>query len=489
MKAPLLSVVVPFHNVVSYIEECLTSLAAQTLEDVEFVLVDDGSGDGSDVIAKGFAARDPRFRILRQETRGPGPARNLGIRHARGTYLAFADSDDVVPEGAYELLVGSLEETGSDIACGAVRRLTPEGLVPSSLHVKLFRKPRPRTHIRDCPDLIRDRTVWNKVYRRSFWDGQGLEFPSGLYEDAPVAVAAHVLASSVDLLNEVVYHWRLRDTGDASITQRRMEASNLEDRAASLCRVQGFLAERAPKLKRAFDEMVATWDVRFVYEALEEAGEEEAHRLLDAVLPCVEALHPSVVAGLGAARRLELYLLRHRMVPELREVLRFRREEEVRVVRRGLRNPRWYAAYPFFEDRSRGIPSEVYEVTQELVLRLHTDRVRWSGGRLLVEGRASIKRLDERNSKIKVWLAGRKKPRKKTRIALPVRQDGAAFVADVPVNTPGRWSLHVEVSANGMRQSGVVRAARRQLPRAPRAGARAGLGKGGRLAIRVRGNG
>ncbi|MFC5946427.1 glycosyltransferase family 2 protein, partial [Micromonospora harpali] len=115
----------PFHNVVSYIEECLTSLAAQTLEDVEFVLVDDGSGDGSDVIAKGFAARDPRFRILRQETRGPGPARNLGIRHARGTYLAFTDSDDVVPEGAYELLVGSLEETGSDIACGAVRRLTP----------------------------------------------------------------------------------------------------------------------------------------------------------------------------------------------------------------------------------------------------------------------------------------------------------------------------------------------------------------------------
>ncbi|MBB2909536.1 CDP-glycerol glycerophosphotransferase [Streptosporangium becharense] len=481
----MLSVVVPFYNVADYIGECLASLAAQTLRDVEFVLVDDGSEDGSAAIAAEFAAGDPRFRILRQETMGPGPARNLGVRHARGTYLAFADSDDVVPERAYEALVGSLEETGSDIACGAVRRLTPDGLVPSSLHVKLFRKPRQRTHITGYPDLTRDRTVWNKVYRRSFWDERGLAFPAGLYEDAPVAVAAHVLASGVDLLNEVVYHWRLRETGDASITQRRMEVSNLEERVASLRGVQLFLAERAPRIKRAFDEMIATWDVRFLYEALEDADEGEARRLLDAVVPCVEALHPSVVAGLGAGRRLELHLLRRRMLPELREVLRFRREEEVRVVRRGIRNPRWYAAYPFFEDRSRDIPAHVYEVTRELVLRVHTDRVRWSGGRLLVEGRASIKRLDERHSKIKVWLSGRKK----ARIALPVHQEGAAFVTDVAVGKPGRWSLHVEVSSAGMRQSDVVRVARRQLPRGGRGRVRAALGKGGRLAIRVRAGG
>ena len=127
LKAPLLSVVVPFYNVVGYIEECLTSLAAQTLMDVEFILVDDGSMDGGDVTAKEFAARDSRFRVLRQDNQGPGPARNLGIRHATGLYLAFADGDDVVPETAYELLVGSLEETGSTSPAAGCAGSPPRG--------------------------------------------------------------------------------------------------------------------------------------------------------------------------------------------------------------------------------------------------------------------------------------------------------------------------------------------------------------------------
>ncbi|SNT03897.1 CDP-glycerol glycerophosphotransferase [Streptosporangium subroseum] len=491
MKAPLLSVVVPFYNVVGYIEECLTSLAAQTLMDVEFILVDDGSMDGGDVTAKEFAARDSRFRVLRQDNQGPGPARNLGIRHATGLYLAFADGDDVVPETAYELLVGSLEETGSDIACGGVRRITPEGLVPSAMYAKLFRKPARRTHIETFPDLIRDRTVWNKVYRRSFWDEHRLEFPGGFYEDVPVAIAAHVLASSVDILNEVVYHWRLRDTGDASTTQRRMEVANVEERVASLRGVQRFLAERSPQLKREFDDMVVSWDLKFVKDALEEAVEEgtpnDLERLFDVVAPCIDALDPLMVAALPASRRLELYLLHQRMAPELREVRRFRREEEdARVLRRGSRPPRWYAAYPFFGDRSRGIPDHLYDVTQELILRVHTDRVRWSGGRLLVEGQASIKRLDERQSRIKVWIEGKGKSGKgKSRISLPARQDGARFVAEVEGVAPGRWSVHAEVSANGMRLSSLLGASPRQLPKGGRAGVRAALGRDGRLVVVV----
>ena len=114
--APLVSVVVPFYNVESYISECLESLAAQTLSDIEVILVDDGSQDGSRRVAEEFAARDPRFVVVRQPNRGPGPARNEGLRWARGPYLAFADSDDVVPPEAYEVLVSSLErrKNGSD---------------------------------------------------------------------------------------------------------------------------------------------------------------------------------------------------------------------------------------------------------------------------------------------------------------------------------------------------------------------------------------
>src|SRR5689334_20068273 len=113
-----LSVVVPFYNVADYIADCLDSLERQTFDDLEVVLVDDGSTDDSRAIAEEFCARDPRFRIVTQENQGLGPARNTGVKHAEGEYITFVDSDDLVPRYAYELMVGSLDETGSSFAAG-----------------------------------------------------------------------------------------------------------------------------------------------------------------------------------------------------------------------------------------------------------------------------------------------------------------------------------------------------------------------------------
>ena len=96
----MLSVVVPFYNVERYIEVSLESIAQQTFRDLEVIMVDDGSTDGSTVVAKSFAARDPRFRLVQQRNMGLGPARNTGARHATGQYLAFVDSDDLVDRHA-----------------------------------------------------------------------------------------------------------------------------------------------------------------------------------------------------------------------------------------------------------------------------------------------------------------------------------------------------------------------------------------------------
>ncbi|MGH3045489.1 MAG: glycosyltransferase family 2 protein, partial [Gaiellaceae bacterium] len=124
---PRISVVVPIYNVAAYLEPCLDSLAGQTLADVEIVMVEDGSTDESPEIAERFAARDGRFRLVRQANAGLGAARNTGIDHATGEFLAFVDSDDVVPRQAYEVLLGALDRTGSDFATGNVRRLTSLG--------------------------------------------------------------------------------------------------------------------------------------------------------------------------------------------------------------------------------------------------------------------------------------------------------------------------------------------------------------------------
>jgi CDP-glycerol glycerophosphotransferase len=88
------SVVVPIYNVAAYLDACLASLAAQSLADLEVVMVDDGSTDGSGDIAASFAARDPRFRLVSQPSGGLSRAGIAGVDAAAGESLAFVDSDD-----------------------------------------------------------------------------------------------------------------------------------------------------------------------------------------------------------------------------------------------------------------------------------------------------------------------------------------------------------------------------------------------------------
>jgi CDP-glycerol glycerophosphotransferase len=104
---PSISVVVPIYNVEPYLAECLESLLAQTAGDLEVVMVDDGSTDGSAAIAERYAELDSCLRLVRQANHGLGHARNTGVAAANGYYLAFADSDDVVPGDAYARLLAS----------------------------------------------------------------------------------------------------------------------------------------------------------------------------------------------------------------------------------------------------------------------------------------------------------------------------------------------------------------------------------------------
>ena len=255
--APRVSVVVPIHNVERYLEECLDSVAGQTFTDLECVMVDDGSEDSSAAIAEAYAAKDPRFRLVRQVNKGLGAARNTGYRHiADGTeFLAFVDSDDTLPPDAYERMVGTLDETGSDFCTGNALRLRTSGFEPSHAHRRPFARTRLRTHITEIPALVTDRTAWNKVYRRSFFDGAGLLYPEGiLYEDAPVSVPHHYLATSVDVLSEPVYHWRVREDGAMSITQRRTDPRGLVDRVTSMELVRAWLLEQDdPKFRAHLD--------------------------------------------------------------------------------------------------------------------------------------------------------------------------------------------------------------------------------------------
>ncbi len=478
-----LSVVVPFFNVEPYLGAALESIAGQTMGDLEVIMVDDGSTDGAAAIAKSFAARDPRFRLVQQDNQGLGLARNAGTRHATGTYLAFFDSDDLLAPHAYELLVGSLEKTGSDIASGGVRRFSPAGITASPMHREPLKTTVLRTHVSRYHALMHDWTAWNKVIRRSFWDSAGLQFPPGLYEDLPVMVPAHVMAQSVDAFRDVVYYYRVRQAGELSISQRTGELSNNEQRMASVRAVGAFLTSRAPELKPVYDRCVLDGDLAILAGAFRLVADTDRERLLDLTSDYLATVDDSVYQQVDSLKRLRFHLMRRRMLPELLQVMRFTAQEGAapEVVRRGTWRPGWYAAYPYFGDPAAGVPDHIYEAAGEMTLNARLDEVTWRGGRLRIAGHAYIRRLDapaKGDTRIQVRLRNDKLRRT---IRLPVERmhrpdvtawsnqaaacyDWSGFAVELDPKRlatfgswrAASWELRVRVSGPGIRREGPV---------------------------------
>lgn len=106
-----ISVIVPVYNVERYVDECIKSILHQNFEDIEVICVNDGSTDGSRKILEEYSKKDKRLSIISQDNQGLGQARNCGLQHAKGKYVCFVDSDDMLTEGALESLYNAAEET------------------------------------------------------------------------------------------------------------------------------------------------------------------------------------------------------------------------------------------------------------------------------------------------------------------------------------------------------------------------------------------
>jgi CDP-glycerol glycerophosphotransferase len=330
---PRISVIVPIYNVERYLAESLESAAGQTISDLEVIMVDDGSTDGSAAIAEGFAARDSRFRLLTQPNGGLSKARNTGIDAASGEYLAFLDSDDLLPLDAYERLLGAIEQTGSDFATGNVHRLSAWGTAQARFLERTFAETRLATHVTRFRPLLADRTAWNKLFKRSFWDANGFRFPEGrVHEDIPVILPAHFLARSVDVLSEPVYHYRMREDGVLSITQRRLEHGVLRDRLAAIEEVDAFLAEHAfDEARHWYEQSVFADDLRYHLNLLDKADPEYRELFCEHVNGLLDRARPGALDEVAETDRWKWELVRRRDMPQLVERLRVQRRGTLRM--------------------------------------------------------------------------------------------------------------------------------------------------------------
>ncbi|MFJ2024407.1 CDP-glycerol glycerophosphotransferase family protein [Streptomyces sp. NPDC087897] len=422
---PLLSVVVPVHNVEDYLEDCLRSVADQTLDAIEVVMVDDGSTDASGRIAAEFAARDDRFRLVRQKNAGLSAARNTGVRHTTPAvpYLAFVDSDDIVVHDAYERMTGSLEATGSDLATGNVWRLTGQGR-QQAWQYRWLTGPRPRTHIGRDPRLLADRVAWNKVFRRSFWDAHAFAFPEGkLYEDTPVMIPAHYLAGSVDVLHEHVYYWRVRE---GSITRRRTDVTGVRDRIAACEQVSAFLGGRDAAQRRAYDTSCLRDDFVYFLDGLPLGGEAYRSAFLEGAGAFLDRAGPEALEGLPVELRVKWSLVRERRVEELLAVLAFERANGAGVFAvEGLPGRR-RAVYPGV----RGASARLAGTDIPAVARLL--EARWGAdGKLRLRGYAYLRNLPAGSARRRLTVGMVRAERSRRVRPVPVRSvDAPEATAD-----------------------------------------------------------
>ena len=166
-------------------------------------------------------------------------------------------------------MVGSLERTGADLVTGSIERWEGGALSEPPWMRRLHRPARADVGILDHPELLGDVFAWNKLYRRSFWDDTDLSWPEGVrYEDQPTTTRAFLAADGIDVLADVVYHWRIRHDG-TSITQQRASLRDLDDRFAtkrmSLNAVAAYVAgstdPRAATLREMFVDRVLAGDL------------------------------------------------------------------------------------------------------------------------------------------------------------------------------------------------------------------------------------
>lgn len=221
MKAPKISILVPCCNVERYVSQCLDSIIGQTLQDIEIIVINDGSTDGTGDIIKEYAARDKRIRVLDKPNEGYGKSMNRGLDMARGKYVGIVESDDWIDDNMFENLVKIADKNNADI-------------VKSNFYEYTTAKGEKNTKqnvlpAQDCGHVITPGTntaifwappaIWSAIYRRDFLNENKIRFlesPGASYQDTGFNFKVLAMAARAYLTDDAYLHYRC-DNANSSV--------------------------------------------------------------------------------------------------------------------------------------------------------------------------------------------------------------------------------------------------------------------------------
>ena len=210
----LVSVVVPIYKVQDYLKKCIDSILNQTYDNLEIILVDDGSPDQCGQICDAYALKDKRIQVIHKENGGLSDARNYGMAVATGKYITFIDSDDFIHARYIEILLRIVKEKQADIVVGDFclfqesdecqeKDISDEAISEAQVLTS--------KHLYDDEFIRRETTrltvAWGKLYARNLWDG--IRYPVGkIHEDTFTTYKLMERANRVVYLKEPIYFWR-----------------------------------------------------------------------------------------------------------------------------------------------------------------------------------------------------------------------------------------------------------------------------------------
>lgn len=211
---PKVSVIVPIYNVEKYLEKCINSLLSQTLEDIQIILVNDGSKDNSGNIAKEYEKNNKdRVIYAEKENGGLSDARNYGLKYATGDFVAFLDSDDYIEKNAYEEMYNkAIEENADYVECDFIWEF------PNKIRVD---KQYPYKNKKEMLSFVRV-VAWNKLIKRQLITDNNLEFPKGLrYEDVEFTYKLIPFINKFAYVDKPFIHYVQREGSIANVQNER----------------------------------------------------------------------------------------------------------------------------------------------------------------------------------------------------------------------------------------------------------------------------
>lgn len=214
-SCPLVSIIVPLYNVRDYLDACIKSITEQTYDNLEILLVDDGSTDGSDRICDEWKNRDKRIKALHKKNEGIATARNYGLDHATGDFIYWVDSDDWIDNNLIQISIETALNTNSDIVCFEYYSANDDAsIVRISDDAKKFPSKQRCTSTQALRLLWEDQVqnfLWSFIAKRHLYDD--LRFADGLVmEDMGITYRLYDAANAVFYLPQPLYYYRVRNS-------------------------------------------------------------------------------------------------------------------------------------------------------------------------------------------------------------------------------------------------------------------------------------